>query len=174
MGMNSVSIDRSFRGTRKQYVERFIEVVNGRGEGVEIIHRQFTRFEQVNYLAVKDERGVVGAMVMLVDLDKATGELSHRLVDEEEHPAFHDANARTLSMLSPTEDEDARAWRADCVAAQAAAAARRKAGRVAAQHVDRPYRPAKRVSVKAKYAGCRLFVDHPALFARCLKAGVLH
>lgn len=168
----SATFDKNFKGTRKEYVEEFIRRVNADGQ-CEVIHRQFTRFEQVNYLAVKDlTTGVVGGMVMLVHLDKGTSRLSYDLLDEESMPSFHDANARTLSMLSETTNEQALAWREECRAAQQAAAERRKANRVAAQHVDKPYRPSKK-SIKTKFGGCRLFIDHPALFERCLKAGVL-
>ena len=170
--MKTATTSKAF-DTRREYVEWFINKLNEDGEYT-VLRCQYTRFEQVNYLAVRETAtGVVGAMVMCVSNDTTPGHFKVKFIDEIEHPRFYDANARTLSMLSETTDENALAWREQCRATQAAAAQKRRANRVAAQRVDKPYRLSKK-ALRSKYAGCRMFVDHPALFERCLKANVLH
>jgi hypothetical protein len=169
--------NEQFTGTNRDYLDMFIDRVNKDGKYT-VVHRQTTRFEAVNYLAMRDNAtDVVHGAVLTVKVNN--GEANATLVMESDGPAFVDANVRFINKLSPTTDAGALGWRQQCAAAQAKAAERRREHRGAAQRVDTGYHERVRVkppveAVRAHFGKLPVFLEHPRLLERMIAAGTIN
>jgi hypothetical protein len=79
----------------------------------EVIHAEQPNKKEV-YMAVRNnETNQVIAMVCLVD--EKRGEFGYKPMEEFMEPYYYNASDKLLSLLTPTDDENALNWRKGCM-----------------------------------------------------------
>ena len=126
--------EEEYEGARKDFVKEYVEDVNKEGL-YHVEYTRTTRFEAVNYLAVKNvQTGVVSGVVFLVAQksgENGAKEIAYQIIKETDAPEHYDAGKKLVDMLSPTEDAKALEWRQKCLEAHEARRAKERAKRAA-------------------------------------------
>lgn len=100
------------RSTREDVLGVLDSVLAGK-----IIAHSFSREKDADnshvvYLAVKLDSGDIRAVVALYQLER--GEVLEKTIPETYHPYYYKCPKRILDLLTPTTNEDALKWRAQC------------------------------------------------------------
>lgn len=100
------------RPTREDVLDVLNSVLAGN-----IIAHSFSREKgsddsHVVYLAVKLDSGDIRAVVALYQLER--GEVLEKTIPETYHPYYYKCPKKILNLLTPTTNEDALKWRAQC------------------------------------------------------------
>ena len=86
------------------------EYTNGK---IEVIHAEQPNRKEIYMAILNKETDEVHALVFLVD--EKNGEFGYKTIGEDMGPYYYNASDKLLSLLTPTDDENALEWRKGCI-----------------------------------------------------------